>query len=105
MLITRLTLCLALCSPASFATIGNGHVTGEITNVTSIRTGLLVMVGNSEVPLTCKSGQSWMHVKQENTAMISMLMTAWTLKRKITVYTDPGNTGFCQVNQIDPHER
>lgn len=104
MLITRLTLCLALCSPASFATIGNGHVTGEITNITSIRAGLLVQIENGEVARTCQSGNSWMQVKQEDTAIISMLITSWTLKRKITVYTDPTNTSYCQVNQIDPYE-
>lgn len=104
MLINRLVLCLGLFASGSFAAIGNGYVSGEITNITSVRAGLLVKIENGEVARTCQGGKSWMQVKQEDTAIISMLITSWTLKRKITVYTDPTNTGYCQVNQIDPNE-
>ena len=45
-----------------------------------------------------------MLIKQENTAMASLRLIAWTLKRGVTVYTSADNDGYCRVIQVDPHE-
>jgi hypothetical protein len=87
-----------------FATVGAGHVSGKISNITSITGGLLVRIGPNEVPQNCTSGRFWMYVSEENKAMISLTITAWTLGRNVTVYTSPSSSGYCQVNQVDPSE-
>ncbi|MET1257464.1 hypothetical protein [Aliikangiella maris] len=86
------------------ATIGPGHVNGKITNITSVTTGILVRIDSSIVPENCTSGQAWMQIKQENTAMITMIMTAWTLGRNVTIYTSPTTSSYCNVIQVDPAE-
>jgi hypothetical protein len=88
----------------SFASIGAGHVSGKISNITSTKGGLLVRVGSNEVPQNCTSGKLWMHIAEENKAMISLTITAWTLGRNVTVYTSPSSSGYCRINQVDPNE-
>lgn len=88
----------------AWAVIGPGHVSGKITNITSITAGILVRIGSNEVPENCTSGEAWMLIKQADSAMISMTITAWTLGRGVTVYTSPAISGFCQVGQVDPYE-
>ncbi|MEY8213228.1 MAG: hypothetical protein RPR97_01955 [Colwellia sp.] len=91
-------------SPFSFgAVVGAGHVNGSITNITSIKSGILISI-EGEVPQNCTSGNSWMEIKQEDTAMISMALTAWALGKTATIYTDSTASGFCRINQFDPSE-
>lgn len=45
-----------------------------------------------------------MEIKQDDTAMISMTLTSWTLGRNVVVYTSPGTGGYCRVTQVDPVE-
>jgi len=91
-------------SISAHATIGAGHVSGKITNITSVSSGVLVRIDANETPQNCTSSQVWMEIKQENTAMISLTITAWTLGRNVTVYTTPRAEGYCQVIQVDPAE-
>ncbi len=91
-------------SASSHAAIGPGHVSGKITNITSISSGLLIRVGANEVPESCDSGRVWMAISQNKTAMTSLTLTAWTLGRAVTVYTAPTSTGYCQIHQVDPNE-
>lgn len=98
-------LLLTSLSLSTHATIGAGHVSGKITNITSIDQGLLVMIEGNQVPQNCTSGNSYMRIREENQAMISMLITAWTLGRNVTVYTSPASTGYCDVWQVDPYEQ
>ncbi|NMM39919.1 hypothetical protein [Pseudoalteromonas arctica] len=69
----------------AMAAVGKGHVSGKITNITSISSGLLVRINANKVPEHCTSGRVWMQIKQENTATTSLTLTAWTLKRDVTV--------------------
>ena len=94
---------ITLANPVS-AVIGPGHVNGKITNITSVTTGVLVRIDSNIVPENCTSGQAWMQIKQENTAMISMIITAWTLGRRVSIYTSPTTSSYCNVIQVDPAE-
>lgn len=104
MLFRVFILISVLFSTCAIAAIGKGHVSGKITNITSISSGLLVRINENEVPEHCTSGRVWMQIKQENTAMTSLTLTAWTLKRGVTVYTSADSSGYCKVIQVDPHE-
>ncbi|WP_196158654.1 hypothetical protein [Reinekea sp. G2M2-21] len=92
---------LAMSAFAS-ASIGPGHVTGSITNITSITGGLLVRIGPNEVPQNCTSGKVWMFIPQDQTAMVSLTLMAWTMGKTVAVYTAPTNTGYCLITQVDP---
>ena len=104
MLLRVFTFISVLFSINAIAAVGKGHVSGKITNITSISSGLLVRINANEVPEHCTSGRVWMLIKQESTAMTSLTLTAWTLKRGVTVYTSADNDGYCQVIQVDPYE-
>ena len=99
-----LVILLSIFSMSSYGSIAAGHVSGKITNITSDTQGLLIRIETDEVPLNCTSSEAWMQVNQDHKAMTSMLITAWTLGRNVSVYTSPGTTGFCQVWQVDPDE-
>ncbi|HHF3406492.1 TPA: hypothetical protein ACPKAL_005116 [Vibrio alginolyticus] len=61
---------------------------------------------DSEIPDNCESSPSgWMLIRQENTAMISVVLVVWAENKKSgTVYTSgkSNGVGFCIVNQFDP---
>ena len=98
-------LLLTSLSLSTHAYIGAGHVSGEITNISSVPQGLLVMIEGNEVPQNCTSGNTWMQISEDNQSMTSMLITAWTLDRNVAVYTSPASTGYCEVWQVDPYEQ
>ena len=62
-------------------------------------------IEGNEVPQNCTSGNTWMRISEDNQAMMSMLITAWTLGRNVAAYTKPASTGYCEVSQIDPDEQ
>ena len=97
-------LAAIIWSSYSYSAVGAGHVSGKITNITSIDGGILVRIGNNETPENCTSSNVWMEIKQEKTAMVSLTLAAWTLGRNVVVYTSPASSGYCQVNQVDPTE-
>ncbi len=99
-LITLITLLPTITS----ADVGAGHVSGKITNITSITGGILVRIGANEVPQNCTSGLFWMQISEDKKSIISLTITAWTLRRDVSVYTSPASTGYCQVHQVDPAE-
>jgi len=86
----------------SFAAVGPGHVSGDITNITSVNAGILVRIGANEVPENCTSGKAWMLISEEKKSMISLTITAWTLGKTVTVYTTATTNGYCLVHQVDP---
>jgi len=88
----------------NYAAVGAGHVSGKISNITSVPSGILVQIGSEEVPQNCTSPYVYMEIKEEYKSMISMTLTAWTLGRNVVVYTAPASTGYCQVIQVDPYE-
>ena len=69
-------LLLTSFSLSTHAYIGAGHVSGEITNISSDAQGLLVKIEGNEVPQNCTSGNTWMRISEDNQAMMSMLITA-----------------------------
>jgi hypothetical protein len=103
-MIKKIVALCALISVSANSSVGAGHVVGKITNLTSTSGGLLVRIGSNEVPLNCTSGKKWLEIKQENTAMTALTITAWTLGRNVVVYTSPATSGYCRVTQVDPGE-
>lgn len=95
---------LILGSVNVYGYVGPGHVTGPITNLTSTSGGVLIRIGSNEVPENCTSELVWMEIKQEKTAMVSVVLLAWTLGRSVDVYTSPSSSGYCEINQVDPRE-
>jgi len=87
-----------------YTEIGPGHVVGEITNITSIESGILVRIGENETPGNCTSSLVWMEIAQQKTAMTSLILTTWALGRSVVIYTAPSSSGYCQVTQVDPNE-
>ncbi len=95
---------LALISFQTSAAVGPGHAAGPITNITSVKQGLLIRIGANEVPENCTSGNAWMLVEEQYKTIISLAITAWTLGKSATVYTDATASGYCKINQVDPSE-
>ena len=87
---------------AANAVVGTGHVSGKITNITSIQTGLLIRIEGNETPENCTSSSLWMQVDEQYKTIISLTITSWTLGKNVTVYTSPGSSGYCKVIQVDP---
>jgi hypothetical protein len=96
-------VCLtSLLSSSVSAAVGAGHVSGKITNITSIQAGLLIRIEANETPENCTSSNVWMQVDEQYKTIISLAITSWTLGKTVTVYTSPGTSGFCKITQVDP---
>ena len=82
------------------------YVSGSISNITSHAGGLMIMIEpDRKVPDNCiGTPHNWMLIPEENKTMISVALTAWSMGRGATVYTNPRTSGYCIVNQIDPYE-
>ncbi|KPH63466.1 hypothetical protein [Pseudoalteromonas porphyrae] len=59
-MLLRVFILIFLFSANAIAAIGKDHVSGKITNITSISAGLLVRINANEVPEHCTSGRVWM---------------------------------------------
>lgn len=88
----------------AIATVGSGHVYGEVEDITSTSDGLLIRIldqnGNPIVPNNCQSPSQygWMLVSNDETAMISViLMMRARGERTASVYTNPTTSGYCDV--------
>ena len=100
--IIKTLILTALISSQSIA--GPHYLSGKITNLTSIRGGLLIML-DSGVPDNCVNTPSGlMMVRQEDTAMTSVVLAVWLSGSKQgTVYTEPHVPGqYCTLTQFDP---
>jgi len=97
-------LFLATSTFSHYSYGADNHVIGNITNITSTSSGLLIRIGDLIVPGNCTSGRKWMEIRQSKTAMTSLTITAWTLGLEVVVYTAPGSNGFCEVTQVDPRQ-
>ncbi|WP_054114255.1 hypothetical protein [Marinagarivorans algicola] len=82
-----------------------GHQTGKITNLTATTHGILIKL-NKGLPSNCEGTPfGWMLIRQENTALISVVLATWISGQSTgTVYTSgtANSTGYCIVNQFDP---
>lgn len=57
MLLRVFTFISVLFTANAMAAVGKGHVSGKITNIISISSGLLVRMNTNEVPEHCTSGR------------------------------------------------
>lgn len=84
---------------------GPGHLGGKISNLTAVKPGILVMLNNGMPDNCAGSPYGWMLIKQENTAITAVVLSAWALgKTQGTIYTTgrENGTGYCLVSQFDP---
>lgn len=86
------------------AVAGPNYVVGKISNITSGRAGLMVIIGASEVPSNCTGVQDWMLIKEEYKSMTALTLTSWTLGRDVVIYTEATSSGYCHITQVDPAE-
>lgn len=97
---------LVLLATLSSASHAEEYLNGNLSQITSIPEGLLIMLDNG-VPAECEgTPYNWMIVKEENISMVSVVLTMFALEKRknVTVYTKPytGN-GFCEVTQVQPY--
>lgn len=95
---------LVLFSASSYA--ANHYLSGNIVNVTTNASGLMIMLYTG-VPTNCQgTPHNWMLIKEENKTMISMALAMWASgKKAATVYTAGMNPGSnCEITQLDPSE-
>ncbi|MGR2667716.1 hypothetical protein [Vibrio campbellii] len=101
----KIILLLCIFTLPAFAASGPNYLSGKIKNLTAIQDGILIMM-DSGTPDNCEGSSSgWMLIRQENTAMISVVLAVWAANKKSgTVYTSGRNNGvgYCIVNQFDP---
>ncbi len=92
-----------MVSISSYA--GSSYVSGNITNLTAVKSGVMIML-DSGLPDNCSgSPYGWMLIKQSNTAITSVVLAAWVSgKKQGTIYTSgrENGTGYCLVVQFDP---
>ncbi|MCL6270744.1 hypothetical protein M3P05_12500 [Sansalvadorimonas sp. 2012CJ34-2] len=90
-------------SSSSFA--AEEYVSGNISNLTAIESGIMIMMDKG-MPDNCKgSPYGWMLIENENSFLGATVLSIWLKgKRSGTIYTSgrPGGKGFCIVNQFDP---
>lgn len=87
------------------STSADYYQSGKITNLTAVNKGLMIMMDKG-LPSKCEGAPYvWMLIKQEHTALTSLILTLWTTrKNQGTVYVSgrENGTGYCIVSQFDP---
>jgi len=78
--------------------------TGLVSNITSIKGGLLIMLDTGK-PSGCSQSSPWMLIAEENKTMIAVALAMYSQgKKAVTVYIDRNAPGsYCRVIQYDPH--
>ena len=82
----------------------DSYLNGNISNITSTTSGLLIML-DSGVPTNCTgTPYGWMIIPEANKTMVAVTLLAWhTNNRAVTVYTNAMQAGgWCYINQVDP---
>ena len=85
---------------------GPSHQNGSISNLTVTTGGIMIKL-SSGLPDNCAGTPpwSWMLIKQEHTAITSVVLASWASGNKTgTVYTSgrENGSGYCLVTQFDP---
>lgn len=97
---------LSVIAISASAHAGDNFISGNITQFTSIKNGMLLMIDNG-LPTNCQGSPfGWMEISENNKTILAMALTAVTLGQKnVTVYTEgvTGSDGFCVINQIQPN--
>ncbi|ELV8553685.1 hypothetical protein QNE49_001318 [Vibrio fluvialis] len=96
-------LMLSLFSMGSFA--ADGYLNGKIINLTVTTSGIMIMM-DAGIPSNCAgTPYGWMLIKQEHTALTSVVLATWASGNKSgTVYTSgrEEDVGYCLIHQFDP---
>lgn len=81
------------------------YYAGEITNVSSTESGLLLML-SSPLPSNCQgSPYNWVYIPDNKKTMVALALMTIANKKKVTIYTSGRDaTGLCVVSQFDPVE-
>jgi len=107
---TLLSTLLILANLTLPASATESSLNGEVVNVTSIETGVLIQFENGAVPGLCEgfSSYGWMIIEEENTAMISVFLSHYLAGRfNAAVYVNPNAltaSGYCRIVQYDPQD-
>ncbi|MGI0118929.1 hypothetical protein [Zooshikella sp. RANM57] len=100
-----LFLFLFLCTISLMANSEPNYQSGKIVNLTAITGGIMIMMDKG-LPDNCVgSPYGWMLIKQEYSAMTSVVIAAWASGKTVgTVYTSgrEDGQGYCLVTQFDP---
>jgi len=96
-------LTLLITPLSSFA--AESYIGGSVTNITSIKEGLLIRVNGDEKPSGCTQSSAWMLIPQEDTTMVSVALASFMAgKKSATVYVNTSlNGSYCTIWQYDPH--
>lgn len=82
------------------------YQTGEITNLSSVQRGVLIIMDNNNLPDNCQgTTYGWMLIDKEDPAIISVVLAAWASGNTAgTVYTSGIATGdnVCRIIQFHP---
>ncbi|KAB0482191.1 hypothetical protein F7Q91_04180 [Vibrio chagasii] len=102
----KLFLCffIAVISIPSFA--NENYQNGKIKNLTVTTAGIMIMMDTGQPNNCAGTPYGWLLIKQEYTALTSVVLAAWASGNKSgTVYTSgrEGGVGFCLVTQFDPN--
>lgn len=81
------------------------YQSGSISNLTATTAGIMIMLDKG-LPTKCNgSPYGWMLIKQEYTALTSVVLAGWVSGKKSgTVYISgrENGDGVCIINQWDP---
>ncbi len=96
-----LVLFMILFSSSAFS--AESKLGGTVSNITSIREGLLIILDTGK-PSGCTQSSGWMIIKQEHTTMISVALASYMAGNKAAnVYVDINASGsYCEIVQYDP---
>lgn len=95
-------LCVSMLLTAHDARSEEYYLYGNISNISSTPSGLLVML-DTGVPTNCTGvGYGWMTIPESNKAMIAVALLSWQTDRPATIFTNALAAGVCTVNQFDP---
>ena len=96
----------SICFFSVSAAAGPHWAGGSVSNITSVKGGMLVRLDAGTVPDNCAGGNAygWMLIKEENKTMLSVALAMWMAgKKSTTVYTDGLEGAYCVISQFDPH--
>jgi hypothetical protein len=98
-------LTMSTISAYVHADVGPNWIIGNITQFTTTKDGLLLMI-DAGLPSNCGgTPYGWMLVPESNKTIIAMALTSITSGKKyVTLYTEgfTGSTPYCVVNQVQP---
>lgn len=82
---------------------GPTWLSGKLTNITTVRGAMLVML-DTGVPENCQgTPYGWMLIREQDKVMVNIVMAMWASDRRdATIYTVGMVGGWCEIEQVDP---